>query len=428
MSNTTPAVSQSMEQTTTLTQCSKPIQLYDSNLVQLGFVLRPVKPIKIPPIFGGNAADQVEVEVKGDDGNPTTTRVPDTSATARAKATKEIERVGKLLRAKLVETAAVEFTTYTDSGPLIRLPLPEKIKDSVRLSYSTADMGVVAAGALFGQDVAEGFKDSTSLANSLAGNASYLIRTLLNGLGAAVGGASQKFAGNIPNPFSAAIFEKVVPRKFNFSWTIQPQDSGESENLRDIINHIRYWSLPNPSADRLILDVPFEWELGFVGTSFLYSFSRCVMTSLDIDYSPNGFNAFMADGAPQSVTITMDFEEIYPLDKSVIEGGPSSMLPSGALANAPENTPEAAATEDAKIANDEAIKSSVAEVKKLREEVAKLTRARDAAEALLETGQDNTTNAGYQLNYDKAQSALDSANANLTAAVQVEQAALLEAQ
>lgn len=104
------------------------------------------------------------------------------------------------------------------------------------------------------------------------------------------------------------------------------------------------------------------------------------------------------------------------------------MLPSGALANAPENTPEAAATEDAKIANDEAIKSSVAEVKKLREEVAKLTRARDAAEALLETGQDNTTNAGYQLNYDKAQSALDSANANLTAAVQVEQAALLEAQ
>ena len=73
MSETTPTVEQNMDQTRSLTQCSKPIQLYDSNLVQLGFVLRPVKPIKIPPIFGGDPAKTKEVEVPAQDaaGKPT---------------------------------------------------------------------------------------------------------------------------------------------------------------------------------------------------------------------------------------------------------------------------------------------------------------------------------------------------------------------
>jgi hypothetical protein len=162
---------------------------------------------------------------------------------------------------------------------------------------------------------------------------------LLASLPGGIGDLSQKLSGSIPNPFSAAIFEKVTPRKFSFNWTIQPQTPEESASLKNIINHLRYWSLPNPSQQRLILDVPYEWELSFVGTNFLYSFSRCVMSNLDIDYSPNGFNAFMADGAPQAVTILVEFEEIFPLDKSTIDEdnpGATSMRPSGILETRPD--------------------------------------------------------------------------------------------
>lgn len=333
------------------------IVLYESDVATLGLVLRPVKRIidrqkaasQAEALTGSaadlNAASQpASPPPEGSQSQPPAP-TPTPSLDLQKKTDQAFSTLYGNMRAILVTQSSIESKdnkSQDEYGPLIKMPLPEKIKDSLRLNYSTADLGFAAAGAMFGEQVANSFKQGPGVAEAVAGNASYAIRTLLTGLGSSISGTTQKLAGNIPNPFSATIFEKVAPRKFNFSWTIQPQSPKESENLRDVINHLRYWSLPNPSADRLMLDVPYEWEISFVGSNFLYSFSRCVMSSIDIDYSPNGFNSFMslgADAAPQSVTITIDFEEIYPLDKSTLDDSntPSSMKPSGDTAPRAQN-------------------------------------------------------------------------------------------
>ena len=363
-STTTPE--QDMEQTRKLTQVTKPVKLYEQEAT-LGLIMRPVRTIidtsEIKKAFGvaeaaiGDANPPPSPENKGEGQSQTT------NADARSvrRAEEAISKTANTLRANLIAETDIrnkQESTVDEYGPIIAMPLPEKIKDSLRVNYSTSDLGFGAVTLLFGENVANSNKGGPSVADAAIGSASYVIRTLLASLPGGIGGLSQKLAGSIPNPFSAAIFEKVTPRKFNFNWTIQPQSAQESQNLRDVINHLRYWSLPNPSAQRLILEVPYEWELSFVGTNFLYSFSRCVMSNIDIDYSPNGFNSFMIDGAPQSVTIAIEFEEIFPLDKSTIDeggAGAASMRPSGTLEErANDYTPsetQAAREEQAEIQN-----------------------------------------------------------------------------
>jgi hypothetical protein len=328
--------------TRALTMVPGHYELYSSRAT-LGLICRPVK--RIPKKDNNDVKKLVDTAIdtqkqatppptppaNGAQGAGST---PESASVAVDNPTQKAaeDAIGKVLggfRARLLVQDEIENKTSDSEdeyGPLIKMPLPEKIKDSLRVNYSTVELGFAAAGYLFGENVAKPFAEGAGIADTLVGNASYVIRTLLSSI-PSIGALAQKSAGNIPNPFTAAIFEKVTPRKFNFSWTIQPQTAEESKNLRDIINQFRYWSLPNPSSDALILDVPYEWELSFVGTDFLYAFSRCVMANLDIDYSPNGFNAFMIDGAPQSVTITIDFEEIYPLDKANMDakGVPESM-------------------------------------------------------------------------------------------------------
>lgn len=301
-------VENKIQESQSLVQVKTGVKLYTDEH-QLGLVLRPVKTIKIPAttVFGGEGG-----RVLND-------------------AQKELGATLGALQANLIanRTEIQNMKENEEYGPYIQMPLPEKIKDALKVDYATADLGMMAVGAMFADDIAKPFAGG-GLASSMASSASYVIRTLLAGISSGAGGLTSKVAGNVPNPFSAAIFEKVSLRTFNFSWTVQPKNIEESQRLKEIINILRYWSLPNPSKDRLVLAVPYEWILSFYGTNFLYSFSRCVMTELDIDFSPNGFNVFMPTGemggAPQSVTISVSFQEIFPLDKATIDSDESGTL------------------------------------------------------------------------------------------------------
>lgn len=315
------------ENAKSLVRISKPVQLYDQGEPSLGLILRPVRRV----INTEAIATSINNAKKVGASTQTDTTANQQGNRGEEESNEAVKKISEAIRASLVsqkqvrEQTSVRPESEDEYGPLISMPLPEKIKDSLRVSYSTSDLGMAAVGATFGQNLAESNKSGPGLTNALVGSASYVIRTLVAALPGGVGALGQKLSNSIPNPFSAAIFEKVNPRKFSFNWTIQPQTPEESERLKEVINNLRYWSLPNPSKDGLILGVPYEWELSFVGTNFLYSFSRCFMSSIDIDYSPNGFNAFMADGAPQAVTISLEFEEIFPLDKRTIdEAGPGS--------------------------------------------------------------------------------------------------------
>ena len=49
-------------------------------------------------------------------------------------------------------------------------------------------------------------------------------------------------------------------------------------------------------------------------------FKRSVVKNVDVNYAPNGW-ATHDDGSPVQTTITIDFQEMVPIDKKAIESG-----------------------------------------------------------------------------------------------------------
>lgn len=67
----------------------------------------------------------------------------------------------------------------------------------------------------------------------------------------------------------------------------------------------------------MFLKMPEELEVCFYGSKFLYKFARCVIQSVQVNYTPFGPASFFAgsEGAPTGVELTLSLQEIEQLTK-----------------------------------------------------------------------------------------------------------------
>lgn len=214
-----------------------------------------------------------------------------------------------------------------ESGQIIALPLPAQLSDGLNISYNTTDLGAAAAGFQAGQSLAAG---ELGLDDTIGAGA-YALRTIA-GIQEQVGTLISLLAGSVPNPYSVLTFKNVEQRTFSFDWTFAPNSEVESRTIREIINTIRYLALPSQSG--LFLEFPYEWEIQFVGTTFLYSMSRGYITDLKVEYGSSNGTAFFPiqdftglDGAPSQIRFSFTFKEIFPLNKTLINPNNASMSP-----------------------------------------------------------------------------------------------------
>lgn len=300
-----------------------PLSYLDGSVgdVRYSIILRPVK---TEPIEFSNMFNQTGVPVTKEDGSVDSTQAEKTKQAANDRYENAAKDLSTKLQAKLRTSSDLKNT----AGSFISLPLPVALRDGLNLQYSQSDLGSMGAGLQFGQEVYQSYQDSGSVVGALSTGVKtggeYILRSLLSVSDAASAFLQKKF-GNIPNPFSVTLFEKVQLRTFNFEWILQPKSPEEAARLREIINLIRYYSLPD--VDGLFIKVPHEWEIAFLGTDKLFCFSRCVLENMEVNYSVNGFPVFMEDDAPQTVSLTITFKEIYPMNKQTVLNGPESMKP-----------------------------------------------------------------------------------------------------
>lgn len=212
----------------------------------------------------------------------------------------------------------------------IALPLPEGLNDQLSLNYETTDLGVAAVGLMEGARTGEELKnfmsdqDGASTAGggnaggSLKSAAEYVVRSAAQVAGP-VGGALNLAAGNVPNPYTTAIFKGVSLRQHSLTFRMTPETPEDSMMIQRIVNEFKLKSLPDSAGH--FLTMPDEVEISYFGTNALYGFSRCVITGIKVNYSPvNGVPAFFKNtggliGAPVSVEMTIDLSEIEQLTK-----------------------------------------------------------------------------------------------------------------
>lgn len=133
-------------------------------------------------------------------------------------------------------------------------------------------------------------------------------------------------AGFAKNPQLEVIFKQVEFRTYQFNFTFTPKNAQEAQEVKKIIKFFRKHQLPEldqGGAGRyFVLPSFFQLEHFYQGSSNdnLHKFAPCVLTSIFIDYAPNGWVTY-EDAFPVQTSMILAFQEIEIMTKERIEQG-----------------------------------------------------------------------------------------------------------
>jgi len=218
----------------------------------------------------------------------------------------------------------------------VSLYMPPGIKASYNASTGHSDLGKagLAAGAI---SRAMASKDTTTAIEEalkgLGGFALTAARDMAIGAAEAIGlgdidGAISKVTATAQNNFSEAIFEKINPRQFSYTFNLIARNKGEAEDINKIIKFFKFHMHPEldmANGGRYFRS-PSEFEIHYAyndqKNNYLHELSRCVCESVEVDYGGGDFQSFRQfDGegaAPVNVSLTLTFTETTVLTKQQI--------------------------------------------------------------------------------------------------------------
>jgi hypothetical protein len=138
----------------------------------------------------------------------------------------------------------------------------------------------------------------------------------LTGVGGPIGAAAKASLNVTTNPYPVMIYQGTNFKSFGFSWTFFPESSKETDIINKIIGYFRREMLPERvTGIESILKYPAVFEIKIEPE--LKLFKRCVITGLDVNYTPAG-PAFVKELPVASsnfieaaaVSVTIQFQEI----------------------------------------------------------------------------------------------------------------------
>ena len=141
------------------------------------------------------------------------------------------------------------------------------------------------------------------------------------------GGKMLQRLGRIaPNPRKEQLFKSVDVRTFQIDYQFFPRSPKEMQNVQNIIYELKYHMHPEyKDANAFLYVYPSEFDIvyyhGNQENQNIHKHTSCVLTELNVNYTPQGrFNSF-AGGAPTQINVVMTFRELLPLTKETIKGG-----------------------------------------------------------------------------------------------------------
>jgi hypothetical protein len=133
--------------------------------------------------------------------------------------------------------------------------------------------------------------------------------------------------GRVVNPQLEMIYTSPTLRRFVFDFRMVPRNPTEAADIKTIIYLLKKYSaptIPDNSTGRYFIP-PAQFEIEFYDgednlNTNLFRTKKCVLSSVNIDYAPNGFATFY-DGAPVETRMQLTFQETAIIDRTAIEDG-----------------------------------------------------------------------------------------------------------
>lgn len=205
----------------------------------------------------------------------------------------------------------------------IALHIPNQLNIRYGVSYGEEDTFSYSAAAAGAEAILKSLEGGG--AKNLGNDAAAIVGAM--GLKSDKQGAAASAAfGLASNPKKEQVFKNVDFRTFQFDYQFFPRNSDESKNVMRIINEFKYHMHPEfKDANEFLYVYPSEFDIAYYQNGeenpHLHRHTSCVLTEMNVNYTPNGqFNSF-EDGMPTQINITISFRELSLLTKDKIKDG-----------------------------------------------------------------------------------------------------------
>jgi len=244
-----------------------------------------------------------------------------------------------------MRTWAPTTTRITDS---IALYLPGSLSNNLTAEYDPAAMGVIGFAAATGLQFANamGADDFEGAAKTLKGAVGNVgeeiiqralagIADLSTGVSGTYEFANQIF-GRATNPYMEVLFKEMPLRSFTYTFSFQPKDDNERDDVQNIIKTFRFHMAPELQEQNMRFmgipstfdihymyqpatkNVPLDWRSA-KQNPYLNKIATCVLTSCDVSYE-DAAKSFR-DGSPTKITMALSFTETEMITKEKINEG-----------------------------------------------------------------------------------------------------------
>ena len=221
---------------------------------------------------------------------------------------------------------------YTMIKNCIMLYMPPGIKSTYSTEWSNAEQGLMGGflkGVLGGVDQ---FKKTGNWGDAIKTGTKDQGKGLGKKLMGMAGGESilQIKTGEALNPQAEMTFQSVPFREFAYDFVFAPNSKKELDAVHKILKLFKFHMLPEiASASEQIFNLPSQFEIRYMYKDkenlYIPKISRCVLTSMDVNYTPNEvFTTFRGDGdgaAPNIMNMTLNFTELEIMTKETIADG-----------------------------------------------------------------------------------------------------------
>jgi len=112
------------------------------------------------------------------------------------------------------------------------------------------------------------------------------------------------------NPLMFLQFKRPEFRIFQFSWVLAPRTKQESDTIKNIVTKCKQAAAPQNFGPLLGYPQIAMIRLHPKKLDEHLKFKPCVIESVQVSYTPNPTPSFFENGAPSTVTLTMNFKEM----------------------------------------------------------------------------------------------------------------------
>jgi hypothetical protein len=205
----------------------------------------------------------------------------------------------------------------------IALHIPNQLSVRYGVQWADEDTSILAMANAAGTEIMKAVSDDKK--SDVTGTGAAIIANLSLSKGPQAGGVSAA-TGLAANPKKEQVFKGVDFRTFSFEYQFFPRDVTEANNVLRIIEEFKYHMHPEfKDNNNFVYIYPSEFDIMYYANGKenknLHRHTSCVLTDMNINYTPNGVYSTFPNGMPTQINMTLNFRELALLTKDKVKDG-----------------------------------------------------------------------------------------------------------